>query len=482
MEHKVTTSFLLYDCSKISPGHKGTRLLRTWYSAVCDRDEKQGCSRPVPVLPVTERQGAMPRITSLYELSRTDDGLNNTTSTACQGPAMNDGWISDEEERTPQVTPVYSQTFGRGGGRGRGGYGENRRGRGGNAWRDGGNSGGNAWRDDGNTRRDVRGNAWRDGGNSGGNAWRDDGNSGGNAWRNEDESNDITTLAVKKSSVGRIIGKGGSKIRDLESESGARIQDTGESESESGGRIQGRVRVKVVTRIQVRVRESGARIQVRVRESGARIQVRVRESGARIQEKAQKERWARLPPLKKNFYIEDPAVAAMSPEEVANFRKVNNNITASYALGPSPENSPIPNPVQTFEQCFSEYPEILTQIYNQSFTKPSPIQSQAWPILLKGLDLIGVAQTGTGTVPFQARQHPPSASYLWTILNGQSLSFSFAGKTLAFLLPGLIHTDLQPIPRSQRGGPNVLVLAPTRELALQIEKEVKKYNYRDIKS
>nr|CAD7411683.1 unnamed protein product [Timema cristinae] len=171
----------------------------------------------------------------------------------------------------------------------------------------------------------------------------------------------------------------------------------------------------------------------------------------RAYEKAQKERWAQLPPLKKNFYVEDPGVAAMLPEEVANFRKVNNNITASYALGQSPENSPIPNPVQTFEQCFSEYPEILTQIYNQSFTKPSPIQSQAWPILLKGLDLIGVAQTGTG-------------------------------KTLAFLLPGLIHTDLQPIPRSQRGGPNVLVLAPTRELALQIEKEVKKYNYRDIKS
>nr|CAD7421523.1 unnamed protein product [Timema poppensis] len=146
------------------------------------------------------------------------------------------------------------------------------------------------------------------------------------------------------------------------------------------------------------------------------------------------------------------SIRTVVPVQTATRRpKVNNNITASYALGPSPENSPIPNPVQTFEQCFSEYPEILTQIYNQSFTKPSPIQSQAWPILLKGLDLIGVAQTGTG-------------------------------KTLAFLLPGLIHTDLQPIPRSQRGGPNVLVLAPTRELALQIEKEVKKYNYRDIKS
>lgn len=52
---------------------------------------------------------------------------------------------------------------------------------------------------------------------------------------------------------------------------------------------------------------------------------------------------------------------------------------------------------------------------------------------------------------------------------------------MAFLLPALIHTDGQPIPRSERGGPNVIVLAPTRELALQIESEVKKYTYKNIK-
>lgn len=41
---------------------------------------------------------------------------------------------------------------------------------------------------------------------------------------------------------------------------------------------------------------------------------------------------------------------------------------------------------------------------------------------------------------------------------------------MAFLLPAMIHTEYQLIPRSERKGPNVLVLAPTRELALQIEK------------
>lgn len=48
----------------------------------------------------------------------------------------------------------------------------------------------------------------------------------------------------------------------------------------------------------------------------------------------------------------------------------------------------------------------------------------------------------------------------------------------------MIHTDGQPHPRGlkARGGPNVLVLAPTRELAIQIEHEVAKYQFRDIRA
>lgn len=38
----------------------------------------------------------------------------------------------------------------------------------------------------------------------------------------------------------------------------------------------------------------------------------------------------------------------------------------------------------------------IEQIKKQGFEKPSPIQAQAWPVLLKGEDLIGIAQTGTG--------------------------------------------------------------------------------------
>lgn len=94
---------------------------------------------------------------------------------------------------------------------------------------------------------------------------------------------------------------------------------------------------------------------------------------------------------------------------------------------------------------------LTDEIKKQGFEKPSPIQSQAWPVLLKGEDLIGIAQTGTG-------------------------------KTLAFLLPAMIHTEGQITPRSERGGPNILILAPTRELALQIEKEVDKYHFRGMKA
>ena len=73
------------------------------------------------------------------------------------------------------------------------------------------------------------------------------------------------------------------------------------------------------------------------------------------------------------------------------------------------------------------------------YNKPTPIQAKAIPIVLGGHDLIGCAETGTG-------------------------------KTAAFLLP-----IIQRISERSRPGVRVLVLAPTRELALQIEK-----NYREL--
>lgn len=139
----------------------------------------------------------------------------------------------------------------------------------------------------------------------------------------------------------------------------------------------------------------------------------------------------------------------MGQRQVEEFRKNNNNITVSNFDEKS--TSPLLNPCATFHHAFHQYPDIMETINRQGFFKPSPIQAQAWPYLLSGKDLIGIAQTGTG-------------------------------KTLAFLMPIFIHIDNQPVPRGQRGGPNCLILSPTRELALQIADEVKKYEYHGIKS
>lgn len=72
--------------------------------------------------------------------------------------------------------------------------------------------------------------------------------------------------------------------------------------------------------------------------------------------------------------------------------------------------------------------------------------------------------------------------YVFRHYNIRNYKIIISGKTLAFLLPALIHIDGQVIPREERTGPNVLVMAPTRELALQIEKEVAKYSYHGIKA
>jgi ATP-dependent RNA helicase RhlE len=77
------------------------------------------------------------------------------------------------------------------------------------------------------------------------------------------------------------------------------------------------------------------------------------------------------------------------------------------------------------------------------YTQPTPIQSQAIPQLLRGKDLLGIAQTGTG-------------------------------KTAAFALPLLQRLDEENSPARPRR-PRALILAPTRELALQIHEELDRF-------
>ncbi|MFK7001267.1 DEAD/DEAH box helicase [Flavobacterium oreochromis] len=97
----------------------------------------------------------------------------------------------------------------------------------------------------------------------------------------------------------------------------------------------------------------------------------------------------------------------------------------------------------TFEQ-FSFHRNIVESIKEATYTKPTEIQQKAMPIILEGEDLVGCAQTGTG-------------------------------KTAAFAIPILNY--LIPIVGSikKRKYIRTVVLAPTRELALQIEESFNKY-------
>ncbi|XP_028156362.1 probable ATP-dependent RNA helicase DDX43 [Ostrinia furnacalis] len=306
------------------------------------------------------------------------------------------------------------------------------------------------------------------------NNWRDRGNNsnsngGGPSNRRNFQQNEGNkkNIMVPSNKVGRIIGKGGSKIRELETETDAKIKigdsngnetdvtlfGTPDAISKVEGLINGLTedynRPPPQDRHNDSANSGGSGDFLKQNESG--VQVIDWDKLNAFYDEQQQSRWDNLPPIIKDFYKEDPEVAAMPPAEVARWRRANNDIQVKRTFDDKPGLRPVPNPIITFEQAFQHYPEILDEIYKQDFKQPSPIQSQAWPILLRGEDLIGIAQTGTG-------------------------------KTLAFLLPALIHIDGQTIPRDQREGPTVLIMAPTRELALQIDKEVSKYQYRGIKS
>jgi ATP-dependent RNA helicase RhlE len=85
---------------------------------------------------------------------------------------------------------------------------------------------------------------------------------------------------------------------------------------------------------------------------------------------------------------------------------------------------------------FSLNKQLLTAVADLGYTQPTPIQEKAIPLLLHGHDLLGIAQTGTG-------------------------------KTAAFLLPILMQ-----IKYAQGINIRCLILAPTRELAIQINDEI----------
>ena len=83
------------------------------------------------------------------------------------------------------------------------------------------------------------------------------------------------------------------------------------------------------------------------------------------------------------------------------------------------------------------YPQVLRAIADMGFEEATPIQSQAIPVVMSGVDVIGQAQTGTG-------------------------------KTASFGIPVLHKVD----PNSRKT--QVIILSPTRELAIQVADEIRK--------
>jgi len=69
----------------------------------------------------------------------------------------------------------------------------------------------------------------------------------------------------------------------------------------------------------------------------------------------------------------------------------------------------VPNPFVSWDETFFPH-YLMEELKKANFETPTPIQSQCFPIVLSGHDLIGIAKTGSG-------------------------------KTLAFLLPAVIHIN-----------------------------------------
>lgn len=102
----------------------------------------------------------------------------------------------------------------------------------------------------------------------------------------------------------------------------------------------------------------------------------------------------------------------------------------------------IPKPSNKFSE-FGLNKILLENVRKSGYDQPTPIQKNAIPVLLEGRDLMGCAQTGSG-------------------------------KTAAYLLP-LLHVLLENGKKCEIGYPQIVIISPTRELAIQISKEAQKF-------
>lgn len=141
------------------------------------------------------------------------------------------------------------------------------------------------------------------------------------------------------------------------------------------------------------------------------------------------------PTFRKSFYVEVPELSRLTPGEVDAYRCEREGIRV--------KGKNCPKPIKVWAHAGLSKKE-MTVLQKMAFENPTPIQSQAIPAIMSGRDLIGIAKTGSG-------------------------------KTLAFLLPMFRHILDQP-PLEETDGPISIIMAPTRELCMQIGRDAKKFS------
>lgn len=140
-------------------------------------------------------------------------------------------------------------------------------------------------------------------------------------------------------------------------------------------------------------------------------------------------------PFKKNFYVEVPEISRMTNEDIDAYRIELEGIQV--------KGKGCPRPIRAWSHCGVSKKEMDT-LKKLKFDKPTPIQCQAIPTIMSGRDVIGIAKTGSG-------------------------------KTVAFILPMFRHIlDQQSL--DDGDGPIAIIMSPTRELCMQIGKDIKKFS------
>lgn len=157
---------------------------------------------------------------------------------------------------------------------------------------------------------------------------------------------------------------------------------------------------------------------------------------------------------------QDIIIGVLSPSEVEHIRKAYDNVSVRLVFADNLENNShlchrmtnsILNSVWKFEQCFGNSPELFKEYQKYGLDKPTSILAQGWPVLLNGRDLIATLQISND-------------------------------KTLPFIIPALIHAACRLTQLPCGAHKIVMVLVPTSKLAQQVHCEITQFSFRGLKS